>query len=218
MERLARFTDTTLHDPEAFGGGSDSAHVRTRVAAVAYGYLGVLEEYEQPHLGTTWCTLTLTLPGLAPYVVADHRSVLGRPGVPAAGTPVATGDAVFDATYAVVSDNPASAAHVLTAPVRQLLVSNPLQRLALSGGSMILRTFDGVDATDTVVGWLSELVEAILSSTPSFVTPRSGHQIGQQGRPLPPGLNGPDEPESEEPAGSERAGLARRMGRSRHRD
>ena len=43
------------------------------------------------------------------------------------------------------------------------------------------------------------MVEGILSTTPSFVTPASGRDVGLRGRPLAPGLHGAEDPPEEEP-------------------
>ena len=212
MDRLARFTDVTISDPATFGGGSARGHVRFRVTTVAYGYLGVVEEYENPEGGTVWSLLTVSLPGLAPSLVVDHRSAFGRPGVPAADIDRGTGDGDFDATYAVAADAIENIDNILNEPVRSLLLRNQVQRLQLSGTELLLRTFDGSDASEQVIGWLSETVEGILSSTPSFVTPRSGRDVGLRGRPLAPGLHGAGDPPDEEPERPERA---RHAGRTR---
>jgi hypothetical protein len=216
MDRLARFMDVTISDPSAFGGGAAHGHARTRISTVAYGYQGVVEEYEDPDHNLVWCLHTLLLPGLAPHLTVDHRKVFGLPGVPARPILVPTGDVVFDAEYGVSADDPQVVADVLTPALRQLLMERPVQRLELSGAAMVLRTFDGAALNDEVVDGLNALVEGILSATPSFVRPRSGRGPGHLGRPLAPGLNAADEdpPEVEAP----RSGLAGRFGgRSRHR-
>jgi hypothetical protein len=215
MDRLARFTDVTISDPSAFGGGSARGHVRTRVSTVAYGYLGVVEEYEDPDHGINWCLLTLSLPGLAPHLVIEHRKVFGLPGVPAGPLAAGTGDVAFDSEYGVIADDPAVVARILTPQLRALLVERPIQRLALVGAAMLLRTFDGPTVGDEVIDQLNGMVEGILSSTPSFVTPRSGRDVGLHGRPLAPGLQGVAEPAENEPPKPGRAG---RFGaRSRNR-
>jgi hypothetical protein len=213
MQRLARFTDVTVSDPDTFGGGFASGHVRYRVATVAYGYLAVVEEYENVDEGATWCLLTVSLPGLAPYLVIDHRSAAGRPGVPAEPLERRTGDAVFDDVYVVGADEPADVARVLGAEVRQLLVDRPVQRLLISGGVMVLRTFDGADAGDAVISELTDVVAGVLSSTPSFVTPRSGRDVGLRGKPLAPGLHGEASESLDRPDRPRRGLLA---GRTRH--
>jgi hypothetical protein len=193
MQRLARFTDVTLSDPGTFGGGFATGHVRYRVATVAYGYLAVVEEYENLDHATTWCLLTVSLPGLAPYLVVDHRSAFGRAGVPAEPIERRTGDGAFDDVYAVGADDAAVVAGILGPDVRRLLVEHPVQRLLISGGVLVLRTFDGADASDAVVNDLTDVVAGVLSSTPSFVTPRSGRDVGVRGKPLAPGLHGSDD-------------------------
>jgi hypothetical protein len=219
MDRLARFTDVTITNPATFGGGSARGHVRTRVSTVAYGYLGVVEEYEIPDHNTIWCLLTVSLPGLVPNLAVDHRSAFGLPGVPAGEVFWRTGDGDFDATYAVVADDESVIRNVLTPALCQLLVTNPVQRLVLSGSALILRTFDDAPASEPVVEWLSSVVEGILTSTPSFVTPRSGRDVGLRGRPLAPGLHAPAEPVESEPAKPERTRLVDRLGtRPRHRE
>ena len=214
MQRLARFTDVTVSDPDTFGGGHTSGHVRYRVATVAYGYLTVVEEYENLDEDTTWCLLTVSLPGLAPYLVVDHRSAVGRPGVPAEPVARSTGDAVFDDVYTVGADDPADVTRILSADVRQLLVDRPVQRVLISGGVMVLRTFDGADASDAVINELTDTVAGLLSSTPSFVTPRSGRDVGLRGKPLAPGLHGEATEPIDRPDRPRRGLLA---GRTRHR-
>lgn len=214
MQRLARFTDVTVSDPDTFGGGYASGHVRYRVATVAYGYLAVVEEYENVDENTTWCLLTVSLPGLAPYLVVDHRSVAGRPGVPAEPVERRTGDSIFDDSYAVGADDDADVARILNSEVRQLLVDRPVQRLLISGGVMVLRTFDGGDASDAVINELTDVVAGVLSSTPSFVTPRSGRDVGLRGKPLAPGLHGEASEPLDQPERPRRGLLA---GRTRHR-
>lgn len=217
MDRLARFMDVTISDPSAFGGGSARGHVRTRVSTVAYGYLGAVEEYEDPEQAVTWCLLTLSLPGLAPHLTVDHRKAFGLPGVPARQPLIPTGDPVFDAQYGVSADDAQAVAAVLSPELRGLLLDAPVQRLELSGAAMVLRTFDGATLTDELVESVNTMVEGILSSTPSFVRPRSGRDVGLHDRPLPRGLHGvnEDEPEDEPVA---KAGIAGRFGgRSKHR-
>lgn len=216
MDRLARFMDMTISDPSAFGGGATSGHVRTRVSTVAYGYLGAVEQFDDPEHSVTWCLLTLVLPGLAPHLTIDHRKVFGLPGVPARGTLTPTGDPAFDAEYGVSADDPAVVAGILTPELRALLIQRPIQRVELSGTAMVLRTFDGAALTDEVIEGLNSMVEGILSSTPSFVTPRSGRAPGLGGRPLAPGLHGVNEDPDEEVA--HRSGRSGRFGgRSRNR-
>lgn len=183
-ERLARFSASTVDDPRMFGGGAASAQVCSRSETVAYGYLAVAEEFADPDSGSTWCTLTVTLPTAVPAgFTVDHRTVLGQPGVPAAGTDLgAFGDALFDRSYAVVGDEGAAA--LIGPSLRAAVLQRPAQRLSLTGSTLLLRTFDGVRATDEVVEWLEELAGEVLAATPAFVT-----SLGQTGT-FPPGLYG----------------------------
>jgi hypothetical protein len=134
--------------------------------------------------------------------------------VPAERRLIATRDPEFDEVYAVGADDPLVVEQVLTPPVRTLLLRQPIQRLLLSGGVMMVRTFDGSTADDAVIAGLNATVEGVLSSTPSFVRPRSGRDIGLRGRPLAPGLHGAGDP-PEDPAERPRRGFM--AGRTRHR-
>jgi len=168
--RLSRSNSAAVNDPLTFGAGAMSAEPTNRRETVAYGYLGVVEEYVGLESGTCWSVLSLTLPGWLPYLVIDHRSVMGRAGVPpAAGSAVPTGDRAFDETFVVVASEPAVVARVLTAEVRALLAHFPLQRVSLSGRTMLLRTFDDNKLTDTVVQGLDLAASDFLATAPSFV-------------------------------------------------
>jgi hypothetical protein len=177
---LARFAGAILDDPAVFGGGADRATATRRRDTVAYGYLGVVEEYARPGSGERWRLLTVTMPGGVPRLVVDHRSALHRPGVPAAGaTAVAFDDAGFDEFYLVTADDPVAARRILTPAVRRLLVGTPIQRLELERTMLALRSFDfpapAADADDRLAG----LAEAILRTAPCFVA--SGAWVGLPG-------------------------------------
>lgn len=172
-ERLARFSAAAVADPRMFGGGADVADVRYRGETVAHGYLAVVEEFgrpvadagpdRRPAATVNWCTLTVTLPApAAAGVTVEHRSALGRPGVPVAGRRgPESGDRLFDRSYVVVGE------HDLVGPVlRAALLQRPAQRVSLHGASLLLRTFDGVGCTDEAVEWLELLAESVLRSTP----------------------------------------------------
>jgi hypothetical protein len=169
-DRLSRSSVAAVTDPMAFGAGSLTATITNRRETVAYGYLGVGEEYVSPETGATWSILSVTLPGWVPYLVLDHRTAAGRPGVPAVGGPaIPTGDPAFDALFIAAAADPAVIDRVLTPPVRLLLAHFPLQRLSLSGRTMLLRTFDTNQLTDTVVQGLDLAATEFLSTAPSFV-------------------------------------------------
>ena len=177
---LARVPGAVLEDPAAFGGGADRATATRRRDAVAYGYLGVVEEYTRPGSGERWQLLTVTLPGGVPRLVVDHRSALHRPGVPAAGaTSVTFDDAAFDELYLVTADDPVAARRILAAEVRRLLVGTPIQRLELERTVLALRSFDfavpGAGTDDLLAG----LAEAVLRTAPCFVA--SGAWVGLPG-------------------------------------
>lgn len=195
-ERLSRFTGALLRDPSVFGGGATGAWVGLRRETVAYGYLAVAEEYMAADSVDTWCTLTITLPGALPYVVADHRAALGRPGVPAPGaTTVPTGDPVFDGAFTVAADDPHEAGRVLVPGVRRALVLHGMQRLALRGRALLLRTTDQCRLDDATLARLTSAATEILASAPSFVQAAGiGPGAGRGERPLPPGFYGREAP------------------------
>lgn len=168
--RLSRSSSAAVNDPLTFGAGAMTAAPTSRRETVAYGYLCVAEEYMGLDTGTSWSVLSVTLPGWLPYLVVDHRSVMGRAGVPAvAGQQIPTGDPEFDQTFVVVSADAAVVSRVLTAEVRALLAHFPLQRVSLSGRTMLLRTFDDNKLTDTVMQGLDLAASDLLSTAPSFV-------------------------------------------------
>jgi len=177
---LARFAGAVLDDPAVFGGGADRATATRRRDAVAYGYLGVVEEYARPGSGERWRLLTVTMPGGVPRLVVDHRSALDRPGVPAPGaTAVPFGDAAFDELYLVTADDPVAARRILTPAVRRLLVGAPVQRLELQRTVLALRSFDAAVPTADADDRLAGLAEAILRTAPCFVA--SGAWVGLPG-------------------------------------
>lgn len=168
--RLSRSSSAAVNDPLTFGAGAMTAAPTNRRETVAYGYLGVAEEYTSLDSGASWSVLSVTLPGWLPYLVVDHRTVLGMPGIPAvAGKQLATGDRAFDEAFVVVSAEPEVVSRVLTAEVRALLAHFPLQRISLSGRTMLLRTFDDNKLTDTVLQGLDLAASEVLATAPSFV-------------------------------------------------
>lgn len=193
---LARFVDVTLTDPTTFGGGFASARVQRRRDTVAYGYLAVAEQYIASPAGPRWCTLTVTLPGRVPFLVADNRVAWERPDVPKdAPHRAALDDPTFDPAYGVGAEEAWLIPRVLTPAARAVLLEVPVQRLMLREASLLLRTFDDVQLDDGVTTWLAKLAERFLTSTPSFVTP--AHPLSDETRsagdePLRPGFNGPD--------------------------
>jgi hypothetical protein len=200
---LARFVDTDTNDPTTFGGGAWSARVRRRRDTVTYGYLAVAEEYVSSDTGGRWCTLTVTLPGRAPFLVVDNRAAVGRVGVPMqAACRETLDDPPFDATYLVGAGEPESIPRVLSPGARDVLLRAPVQRLMLHDTQLLLRTFDGVSLTDQVIEALDAAAARFLASTPSFVTAarapvRSPGGPADEGDPLPEGFYGP----TPEPAG-----------------
>jgi len=185
--RLSRSSSASVTDPLTFGAGAMTASPTNRRETVAYGYLGVAEEYVGLDTGACWSVLSVTLPGWLPYLVIDHRSVLGRPGVPpAAGSQVPTGDEAFDENFVVVTSEPAVVSRVLTSEVRGLLAHFPLQRVSLSGRTMLLRTFDDNKLTDTVMQGLELAASELLSTAPAFVMEKRP-KIGELVASLPSG-------------------------------
>lgn len=198
IHALARFVDVTLTDPTTFGGGAHAARVQRRRDTVAYGYLAVAEEYVDTSGGAPWCTLTVTLPGRVPFLVADNRSASGRPHVPMDAPYFAElDDPTFDASYAVGGEELWLIPRVFGPAAREVLVAAPLQRVMLRESSVLLRTFDGVGLDDAMIAWLTAVAERFLSSTPSFITSTraaAGNATPpeQSELPLPPGFYGPD--------------------------
>jgi hypothetical protein len=194
---LARFIDTETSDPASFGGGAWSARVIQRRDTVTYGYLAVVEEYASGDSGGRWCTLSVSLPGRVPHVVADNRAASGRVGVPmdmpAGGS---LDDPPFDATYIVGAAEPELIPRVFTAAAREVLVRAPVQRLMLHESRLLLRTFDGVLLDDEVIQALDGIAARFLASTPSFVTVakapvHSSAGLSDPADPLPEGFYGP---------------------------
>jgi hypothetical protein len=190
---LARF-DTEIRDAPIFGGGALAAQVRRRMDTVAYGYLAVAEEYVDAGTGASWCTLTVSLPGRVPFLVADHWQALGQPGVPLeAPLRPRLHDPSFDSAYVIGAEEPGVAERVLTPLTRQVLLREPLQRLAMRGSVLLLRTFDGARLDEQQIAALGGVAARFLSSTPSFV--QSSMAVSgplRAGDPLPEGLYGPD--------------------------
>lgn len=187
--RLSRSSSAAVNDPITFGAGAMTAAPTNRRETVAYGYLGVAEEYVSLDSGAAWSVLSVTLPGWLPYLVVDHRTAKGRPGVPpAAGHEMPTGDPDFDAAFVVVSSETAVVERVLTPAVRALLAHFPLQRMSLSGRTLLLRTFDDNKMTDTVLQGLDLAATELLSTAPSFVMEKRP-SLGQLLESLPTGAD-----------------------------
>ena len=199
-DRLSRSSVSVVNEPLTFGGGSVTASVTNRRETVAYGYLGVVEEFQSGETGTAWSVLTVTLPGWVPYLVLDHRKAIGRPGAPAiGGQQVRIGDPVFDGHFVAVCAEPSVVQRILTPAVRTLLVQFPLQRISLSGRTLLLRTFDENPLSPTVVQGLDLAATEILSTAPSFVMDKRP-ALGQVAAslptspdPLPEGFYGPEQ-------------------------
>jgi hypothetical protein len=193
---LARFNDVVLTDPSTFGGGTRTARVLRRQDTVAYGYLAVAEEFEGDG-GQRWCTLTVSLPGRVPLLVADNRAAEGRPGVPmAAPHRRALGASEFDGAYVTGADAPWVISRVFgPADVQRAMLASPVQRLMLRDCGVMLRTFDGATLDDTMIVWLTGVAEQILASAPSVLTsgrsPARNEPARQPVAPLQPGFYGP---------------------------
>jgi hypothetical protein len=191
MDRLARFAEGVLTDPSVFGGGSDRARVVSRVQTVAYGYLGVVEGYLHPERRTVWTTLTVSLPCAVPAVVVDHRSALGRPGVPADAWWMPTGERRFDEEYVVTAADSTTVASLFVQPLCEVLVRRRVQRLGYDGRRLLLRSFDGREADPAEIKWLDELAADVLAATPAFVMRVMGSTAPPPPpQPFPPGLYG----------------------------
>jgi hypothetical protein len=192
---LARFVDAETQDWTAFGGGARVARVRRRRDTVTYGYLAVAEEFVDPEGGAPWCTLTVTLPGRVPFLVADNAAAAGRPGVPMEAphrTPV--GDPSFDAAYVVGAAEPDLPERVLSPAARKVLLASPVQRLMLRESELLLRTFDGVTLDEATIERLDTVAARLLASTPSFVqSTLAASGPVRKDDPLPEGLYGPGE-------------------------
>jgi hypothetical protein len=194
FDRLARFSGATLTDPALFGGGSDVASVGLRAQTVAYGYLGVVEEYAHPSTGARWCTLSVTLPNAVPFLGLDHRSALGQPNVPLSGGHFdLIGYPDFDAAYMVTADEPLTVLDLLTPALRSVVLADPVQRLAYTGARLMLRTFNHSAATPELTSWLVSVASAVLAATPGFVSRVMSPDAGPVCMPFPPGLYGPNE-------------------------
>lgn len=193
---LARFADAELTDPASFGGGAQSARLLRRQDTVAYGYLAVAEEYRGDD-GRTWCTLTVSLPGRVPLLVADNRDALGRPGVPMpAPYHRELGAADFDAAYLAGAEAPWVISRVFgPVEVQRAMLSSPVQRLMLRDSGVMLRSFDGATLDDTMIVLLTGVAEQILSSAPSVLvsgrTPGRNEPARPAVAPLQPGFYGP---------------------------
>jgi hypothetical protein len=195
---LSRFADIENTDATTFGGGAWSARIRERRDTVTYGYLAVAEEYASDDTGGRWCTLTVTLPGRVPFVVADNRAATGRSGVPMEMPARTTlDDPPFDATYTVGAGEPESISRVLSPGARDVLLRAPVQRLMLHETQLLLRTFDGVTLDDQVIESLDSIAARFLAATPSFVSAARAPAgapglLSDSDAPLPPGFYGPD--------------------------
>jgi hypothetical protein len=196
VQTVSRFGDVVLTDPDTFGGGAASARVLRRQDTVAYGYLAVADEYEGAD-GRRWCTLTVSLPGRVPLLVADNRAAQGRPGVPMrAPYHRALGVAEFDAAYVAGAEAPWVISRVFGPPeVQRAMLASPVQRLMLRDSRVVLRTFDGATLDDTMIVWLTGVAEQILSSAPSVLVAGRSPARNEPARPavapLQPGFYGP---------------------------
>ena len=197
--RLSRSSAAPVNNPLTFGGGAMSAAPTNRRETVTYGYLAVAEEYVSLDTGAAWSVLSVTLPGWAPYLVVDQRDAIGRPGVPpAGGQQVQTGDSAFDSSFVVVTAEPEVLERVLTERVRSLLGHYPLQRMSLSGRTLLLRTYDQNQLTDTVMEGLRLAAADLLGTAPSFVMERRpavgavASSLPTGPEPLPQGFYGSD--------------------------
>lgn len=190
---MSRFNGAIVDHPAMFGGGHSAARVGLRMRTVAWGYPAVIEELEArtpdgSHTATStarparqaardgqpalrWCTLLVTLPNVVPTLVVDHRWAEGRPDVPGAAESAETGDLEFDVDYLVSAKDAAVIGTMLTVEVRTALLQRPLQRMAFSGATLMLRTFDGVPASPAIVKLLRSLGAEVLSATPACVSP-----------------------------------------------
>ena len=194
---LARFTDVETDDPAIFGGGARTARTRRRHDCVVYGYPAAAEEYVDAATGAPWCTLTISLPGRVPFLVADHWQAVGRPGVPhEAPLRPRLDDPSFDSAYVIGAREADVAERVLTPAARAVLLERPVQRLVLQGSLLMVRTFDGARLDDPAVVDLGEVIARFLAATPSFVRSAMAASGGlRPDTPLPEGLYGPDQPE-----------------------
>lgn len=211
VDRLARFTGGAVTDPALFGGGADHAQVSVRAQTVAYGYLAVVDEYEDPDSAAIWSTLTVSLPCPVSPMTIDHNTALGRPGVPFAGAyALHSGDPEFDDLYAITAADPSTAVSMITSNLCEVLIRRPVQRVAFDRARLMLRTFDGVQANAETVDWLDALACTILSSTPGFVMSAARATMPPVARTFPRGLYGLNEPEEASPRARAKAAL---MGR-----
>jgi hypothetical protein len=127
----------------------------------------------------------------------DHRSAQGLPGVPVAGGhPVRAGHPEFDEQYLVATADPVVAAALLTADLCDVMLRTPVQRLSFDGPRLVVRTFDGVQASPDVEMWLDGMAGAVLAATPGFI-PRVTVDTAAKAAPqvFPPGLYGLDDPD-----------------------
>ena len=200
LPALARF-EGEIADPNAHGGGVLRARAVARRDTVAYGFPAVVEEFCTLDGTQAWRVLSVLLPGRVPHVVVDHRSAVGRPDVPGGPVPV-SGDPAFDGEY-VARGDVAVLRRILTPAVRQLLVETPVQRFALRGRTMLLRSFDADALHPDGDNRLRRLAGTLLGSAPSFIADRSwsggpGESVPIEAlpvdaEPLLPGMNGDDE-------------------------
>lgn len=189
VEGLTSHSELKTGDPAEFGAGALQAEVRYRADTVAYGYQAVVSEFCDPYTGVAWCTLAVSLPTSVPTLTIDHRSAVGRAGVPMPGLELAPfGERLFDHMYLVTCgylEDASRMAALVGAPLRDVALRNPVQRLAFSGSELLLRTFDGPRATDEVTEWLERVAGLVLAATPAFGT------LTGENRPFPPGLYRP---------------------------
>ena len=188
VERLARFSGGTLIHPVMFGGGFAEADVTLRARTVTYGYPSTLEEFADTATDVRWCMLAVSLPNSVANLTVDHRTALGRPDVPAVENwSGATGDLEFDMEYVVGAQDEASV-QLLPQRLRTVLLNRPVQRLQVRGARLVLRAFDGTEASDKLLEWLQATASEVLPALPGFTSRLGGD--GQL-RGFPRGITGP---------------------------
>jgi hypothetical protein len=172
-----------------FGGGFAEADVTLRARTVTFGYPSTLEEFADTASDTRWCLLSVSLPNSVANLTIDHRTVAGRPDVPAVeGWSGPTGDLEFDLDYIVGAQDEATAHQLLPQALRTVLLNRPVQRMQLRGARLVLRAFDDTEANDKLLEWLQETAAQILPALPGFVSRLAGDL---QLRGFPRGITGP---------------------------
>ena len=183
--RLARFSGERIDHPELFGGGFESARVGNRSPVTAYGYPAVIESFASIETPARWCVLTVSLPNTVPHLVVDHRTAEKAPNVPGASFTKETGDVEFDLDFITSVDDPDVMSWLLPVDLRTAVLQRPVQRMEFAGARLLLRTFDGLEASAEEVRWLCNLATEILCVTPAFISPMDPDK---RGVPFPKGL------------------------------